>query len=459
MRLPLALFCLAVVGAPSQGSSAVVVRVGAILGRVGQQVDLPVSLLSGGALVGGAQVDLTLPAPGVAFVTGEAGKPDCLVNPGIDRDGASFVFEPVGCDPAADCTAIHASIVSAQPTPPPLADGVELFVCRLAVTATVAGVIPIGCSNAAASDQELAALDTTCTSGTILVPSSETPTPRPTRTPATPPREPITFRIGTATGNAIDLVELAVSLTTAGANVAGGQIDLQIPPELTVPATALGRPGCTVNPAIQKDGTSFAYQPSGCDPSVDCTSVRANVLALDNVIPIADGAELFRCRVQIATAELGVLPVECGGLGASDPDGLAIPAACSSGGVVIVSNTPSTPTLTATPTATPTPTVSDTPTDTPTPSPTETETPLPTATPSETATPTQTPIRCVGDCDGSGTVVIAELIRGVSIALGSAPLAECPAFDRTGGGEVNVAELINAVSNALTGCAAPGRPR
>ena len=37
---------------------------------------------------------------------------------------------------------------------------------------------------------------------------------------------------------------------------------------------------------------------------------------------------------------------------------------------------------------------------------------------------------CVGDCNGSSDVSIGELIRGVNIALGNLPLAECPSLRR-----------------------------
>lgn len=59
---------------------------------------------------------------------------------------------------------------------------------------------------------------------------------------------------------------------------------------------------------------------------------------------------------------------------------------------------------------------------------------------------------CPGDCDGSGDVVVSELIRGVNIALGSADLASCSAFDRDGDGAVAVSELVQAVNAALGGC-------
>jgi hypothetical protein len=58
----------------------------------------------------------------------------------------------------------------------------------------------------------------------------------------------------------------------------------------------------------------------------------------------------------------------------------------------------------------------------------------------------------VGDCNGDGSVAVNELILGVNIALETAPLSECRAFDVDDNGEVSVAELVAAVNNALIGC-------
>jgi len=55
----------------------------------------------------------------------------------------------------------------------------------------------------------------------------------------------------------------------------------------------------------------------------------------------------------------------------------------------------------------------------------------------------------VGDCDRNGRVAIDELIRGVSIALGTAPVSECTPFDRVADGRVTVNELVRGVGNAL----------
>ena len=65
---------------------------------------------------------------------------------------------------------------------------------------------------------------------------------------------------------------------------------------------------------------------------------------------------------------------------------------------------------------------------------------------------------CVGDCNGDGQVVIAELILGVRITLGQAMLSECPSFDADMSGGVSIAELVQAVAAALEGCPATPVP-
>jgi hypothetical protein len=61
-------------------------------------------------------------------------------------------------------------------------------------------------------------------------------------------------------------------------------------------------------------------------------------------------------------------------------------------------------------------------------------------------------VGCAGDCDGDGTVAINELISGVNIALGTAPVSTCEACDANEDGMVSISELIGAVNNALAGC-------
>lgn len=59
---------------------------------------------------------------------------------------------------------------------------------------------------------------------------------------------------------------------------------------------------------------------------------------------------------------------------------------------------------------------------------------------------------CPGECDGSGTVTVDELVLGVGIALGTSPLSSCATFDLDGNGVVTVDELVGAVRNATDGC-------
>jgi len=114
---------------------------------------------------------------------------------------------------------------------------------------------------------------------------------------------------------------------------------------------------------------------------------------------------------------------------------------------------PNTGTATSTATATPSSTASRTPTNIPSTTPPFTATATATSTSTSSPGATDTPVpSCAGDCDGDGEVAINELIVGVNIALGSAPVGDCPAFDADGDSQVSIAELIRAVGRALSGC-------
>jgi hypothetical protein len=65
------------------------------------------------------------------------------------------------------------------------------------------------------------------------------------------------------------------------------------------------------------------------------------------------------------------------------------------------------------------------------------------------------PIPCPGDCDGSRTVTVDELMTGVHIALGEQSYVSCLALDADHNGQVTVDELTGAVDTALNGCTAP----
>lgn len=490
-------------GAPR--AAAVRVAIEAVSGARQDIVPLPVRLESGGEEVAAVDVVFALPDGGVELLRNGRGDPACAVNRAIGKGSSVFRFLPNGCggESGPPCRALRALILSLYDVDP-IPDG-PLFSCRVRITAEELGLVPVACERASAGspDQRLLAVD--CAGGGVIVQSVATPTPTftPTRTWTAPPSSSPTpaptvrVRIGTAAGGPGDRVEVPVRLS-ATAPVVGALIDVVVPNGgAEFASTGVGVPDCVVNPQIHKDDTAFAFQPPGCTPGVDCTAVRAIVLSFRDAEPIPGDVELFSCRLRIASGAAGVVPIVCGAAQTSPPQpGLQLADAyvttCGGGGIVVNSAPTSTPTpsatvrptrsasathtsaptevptatatisptTTASPTEPPPPTSTDTPppsaTATDTPSPTHTASPPPSATSTGTATATATPPRCLGDCDGDGHVSVAELVRGVAIALGAQPFTQCRALDRNGDAAIAVDELITAVNAALAGCPSAG---
>ena len=67
-------------------------------------------------------------------------------------------------------------------------------------------------------------------------------------------------------------------------------------------------------------------------------------------------------------------------------------------------------------------------------------------------------VHCPGDCNEDGQVTVDELVTGVNIALGTAPLSACEMFDLDGAGGATVDELVRGVNSALNGCVDPLTP-
>jgi uncharacterized protein (DUF2141 family) len=119
------------------------------------------------------------------------------------------------------------------------------------------------------------------------------------------------------------------------------------------------------------------------------------------------------------------------------------------GGLLLFLGGPVPPTPTPTASSTATATRMHTRTRTATASPTPAVPPTRTATVPPTVTP---PPQCPGDCDGSGSVAISELITQVNIALGNQPASTCSPGDTNEDGMIAVAELVTAVNRAVSGC-------
>lgn len=67
-------------------------------------------------------------------------------------------------------------------------------------------------------------------------------------------------------------------------------------------------------------------------------------------------------------------------------------------------------------------------------------------------TPTAITAECSGDCNGNGAVAVNELVTLVSIALGRAPMSNCPAGNSDDNGTISIGEIITAVNRLLNGC-------
>jgi hypothetical protein len=59
---------------------------------------------------------------------------------------------------------------------------------------------------------------------------------------------------------------------------------------------------------------------------------------------------------------------------------------------------------------------------------------------------------CPGDCNGNGSVDVAELVAGVNALLGRSGVFACPILDRNADGQITIDELVVAVDNAVEGC-------
>ena len=338
---------------------------------------IEVKLATGGQSVAGTQNDLAFPA-GVAVKTKPNGKPDCAVNPDIDKGATSFAFRQAGCPEGSTC--VRALVLSTDNVNE-IPDGSVLYTCNVTVagsggTVGVSGVIlstPAGGRVDGASGRE----------GVVCVAGG--PPPSACADPRPAPAGPAVYVQDLNLAEAGDAT-IEVKLATGGQSVAGTQNDLAFPAGVAVKTKPNGKPDCAVNPDIDKGATSFAFRQAGCPEGSTC--VRALVLSTDNVNEIPDGSVLYTCNVTVAGSG-GTVGVS--GVILSTPAGGRVDGASGREGVVCVAGVQP-PTPTHTPTegpATPTPTNTQPPTATNTPvPPTATFTvPRPTATATATATP------------------------------------------------------------------------
>jgi hypothetical protein len=371
------------------GARAASLDVGSASGAPGDDVTVAVSLHTMGDTVLGTQnrIDFDRDTPVAATASGD---PDCAVNPAIDKNATGFRYLPLGCDPAADCASVRVFVLSFDNLAP-IADGSVLYTCRIAIAAGAQlGTHPLHNAEVGASAMGGQSVPTTGSDGAVEVALAPV----------------ASIGVGSASAAAGSSVVFSVRIALLGdppPAIAGVQNDIAFDPSTRIAATPSGRPACTVNPAIDKDATSFSFLPMGCSPAVDCTGVRAFVLSASNTDPLPDGATLYGCQVDVdPAAALGAYPLVASMPLASGPLGQILPALATNGAIEVTAAPP--------------------------------------------------PPTCVGDCDDDRAVAINELLVGVNIVTGGAALSVCPVLDANDDGSIAVNELVQAVSNALSGC-------
>ena len=129
---------------------------------------------------------------------------------------------------------------------------------------------------------------------------------------------------------------ITATLQTGGAKIAGTQNDIVFDPKsVAIVRKANGKPDCRANTALGKEGTAFNFVPAKCAPG-SCDTVRALVLSLSNVDPIADGSVLYSCTVEVVPgASAGAKPLKLSRVGFSDPGGKVVNGVGVDGSVTV----------------------------------------------------------------------------------------------------------------------------
>ncbi|MFI5396052.1 MAG: YncE family protein [Candidatus Binatia bacterium] len=339
-------------------TAAVLLRADNLEGVTGDVVPFSVRLDTYDREVGSVEAQF-LSSANEPFLQQPDGRPDCALAPGV-AGTATFEFEPPSCW-GANCYSLHFVVRGIDATQS-LPHSGTLVTCSLWIRYQSPVIAPVLLLNSAATAPDGAPIAVTSGDGSVTVLSPDQATPRPTPTPwptatstATPTLtptplpvvvsiDPIVVPAGTVRAT------MTIRLQTNAAHVAGEQNDIVVSNPALVAANGDGTPACTVNPAINKPGTAFAFLPPGCQPDHgECTGIRGLVLAIDNVAAIPDGSVLYSCEVTLLDAAPGVsLPLQLANVHVSDPAGNAVPVVGQDGTLTITAAAPPTPTSTPT---------------------------------------------------------------------------------------------------------------
>lgn len=117
----------------------------------GKDVEVTAALVGAGGKVAGTQNDFSVKPPTVTVKRKPNGKPDCTVNPQINKTASTFVFRPPGCSGDA-CTTVRVLVFSTEDVAS-IPDGSTLYTCKLQVAANATpGTVPLDLGGTILSD-------------------------------------------------------------------------------------------------------------------------------------------------------------------------------------------------------------------------------------------------------------------------------------------------------------------
>jgi hypothetical protein len=160
---------------PTPLPGGVVIQVGSATGAAGEQVSVDVSMESGGARVAGVQNDI-ISGTWLRIGAAASGRPDCKVNPAINKTSTAFSFLPAGCRPGVNCDGVRAIVYSLDNFDP-IPDGAVLYTCAVAIPEDAApGGYALRCADPVASDANGRRITAGCGDGGVRV-TGAMPTP------------------------------------------------------------------------------------------------------------------------------------------------------------------------------------------------------------------------------------------------------------------------------------------
>jgi hypothetical protein len=218
----------------------VILEIGSATGPPGSRASIDVRLRTTRTDVAATQNDIVFSA-GARVAMNPSGNFLCAVNPVIGKNSTVFIKVPTGCT-GTSCTTVRAVVLSTTSPDPPLPDRAVLYSCAVDIAPDSAqqAILPLTCSQPAASASQGTVIEADCESGAVTVfgpthtatgTTDPNATPTPTRTATatlsgTPTRSNTPTRTSTGTRTPAPPPPTGVALECGGDCNGDGQVTI-----------------------------------------------------------------------------------------------------------------------------------------------------------------------------------------------------------------------------------------